>query len=255
VELNDGDQVPADIRVLTANDMKVDNSSLTGESEAQERSPELARDANGKLITVPLEAANLCFFTTIVTAGSARGMVIGTGDRYGTGLKQSMLRGLFLLISVRECAPCRSCPHVGTSLCRPHWFAVQDRHGPDCGPGAREQRRVADAVPKGGGHLHQVHLHPGNHYWCAAAESPIQGRVAVNCTALTTRKERALRQRILFDTLRVVCALPCIAGVTFILIGVFVAKAPVIDMIVFAIGGCYCLACRRAVMLGGCRQR
>ncbi len=48
----------------------------------QERSPELAADANGKLITVPLEAANLCFFTTIVTAGSGRGMVIGTGDRW-----------------------------------------------------------------------------------------------------------------------------------------------------------------------------
>ena len=47
----------------------------------QERYPDLARDENGKLITVPLEAVNLCFFTTIVTAGSGRGMVIGTGDR------------------------------------------------------------------------------------------------------------------------------------------------------------------------------
>lgn len=83
MELNDGDQVPADIRILSSTDMKVDNSSLTGESEAQERSPELARNADGKLITVPLEAANLCFFTTIVTAGSGRGMVIGTGDRWG----------------------------------------------------------------------------------------------------------------------------------------------------------------------------
>ncbi len=35
VELGDGDQVPADIRVLSANDMQVDNSSLTGESEPQ----------------------------------------------------------------------------------------------------------------------------------------------------------------------------------------------------------------------------
>ena len=82
VDLSDGDQVPADIRILTANDMQVDNSSLTGESEPQERYPELQRDSNGKLITVPLEAVNLCFFTTIVTAGSGRGMVIGTGDRW-----------------------------------------------------------------------------------------------------------------------------------------------------------------------------
>lgn len=81
VDLSDGDQVPADIRILTANDMQVDNSSLTGESEPQERHAELLRDSKGKLITVPLEAINLCFFTTIVTAGSGRGMVIGTGDR------------------------------------------------------------------------------------------------------------------------------------------------------------------------------
>lgn len=81
VDLGDGDQVPADIRILTVSDMKVDNSSLTGESEPQDRYPELARDSNGKPITTPLEAVNLCFFTTIVTSGSGRGMVIGTGDR------------------------------------------------------------------------------------------------------------------------------------------------------------------------------
>lgn len=81
VELGDGDQVPADIRVVTAHDLKVDNSSLTGESEPQDRQPDLARDASGKLITVPLEAQNLMFYTTIVTAGSGRGVVIGTGDK------------------------------------------------------------------------------------------------------------------------------------------------------------------------------
>jgi sodium/potassium-transporting ATPase subunit alpha len=81
VELGDGDQVPADVRITSATDMKVDNSSLTGESEAQEREPELARTPEGRLITVPLEAQNLAFFTTIVVAGSGRGVVIGTGDR------------------------------------------------------------------------------------------------------------------------------------------------------------------------------
>lgn len=81
VEMGDGDQVPADIRVTVANDLKVDNSSLTGEAEPQEREPELARGPNGKLITVPLEAQNLIFYTTIVTSGSGRGVVIGTGDK------------------------------------------------------------------------------------------------------------------------------------------------------------------------------
>lgn len=59
----------------------MDNSSLTGESEAVERTPELARDHSGNLITQPLEASNLCFYTTIVQSGSGRGIVIGSGDR------------------------------------------------------------------------------------------------------------------------------------------------------------------------------
>jgi sodium/potassium-transporting ATPase subunit alpha len=80
VDISDGDQVPADIRIVAANDLKVDNSSLTGESEAQDRGPDLNRDHNGKLVTVPLEAQNLMFYTTIVTTGSGRGVVIGTGD-------------------------------------------------------------------------------------------------------------------------------------------------------------------------------
>lgn len=81
VDLNDGDQVPADIRVMRSNELKVDNSSLTGESEPQDRSPELAVDSNGKIVTQPLESTNLCFYTTIINSGSGRGVVIGSGDR------------------------------------------------------------------------------------------------------------------------------------------------------------------------------
>ena len=81
VDLNDGDQVPADIRVMRSNELKVDNSSLTGESEPQDRSPELAVDSNGNIVTQPLESTNLCFYTTIINSGSGRGVVIGSGDR------------------------------------------------------------------------------------------------------------------------------------------------------------------------------
>jgi sodium/potassium-transporting ATPase subunit alpha len=81
VDFGDGDQVPADIRVAFANDVKVDNSSLTGEAEPQERYPDLQIGSNGKPVTVPLEAQNLMFYTTIVVAGSGRGIVIGTGDK------------------------------------------------------------------------------------------------------------------------------------------------------------------------------
>ena len=81
VEFTDGDQVPADIRVCKANDLKVDNSSLTGESEPQERVTGLAKDAQGNEITTVLEATNLLFYTTIINSGNGKGVVIGTGDR------------------------------------------------------------------------------------------------------------------------------------------------------------------------------
>ena len=40
VEVKFGDRIPADIRILEARQFKVNNSSLTGESEPQSRSPE-----------------------------------------------------------------------------------------------------------------------------------------------------------------------------------------------------------------------
>lgn len=85
VDLGDGDQVPADVRVLRSTELKVDNSSLTGESEPQERGVDCvktSRDEQGNERPTPaIEATNLAFFSTIVNSGSARGVVIGTGDR------------------------------------------------------------------------------------------------------------------------------------------------------------------------------
>lgn len=39
VEVKLGDKIPADIRIISSDEMKVDNSSLTGESEALLRTP------------------------------------------------------------------------------------------------------------------------------------------------------------------------------------------------------------------------
>jgi len=53
--------------------MKVDNSSLTGESEPQSRDAENAD-------VEPLEARNIAFFSTNCVEGSGRGIVIRCGD-------------------------------------------------------------------------------------------------------------------------------------------------------------------------------
>ena len=43
IEVKFGDRVPADIRVMEARNFKVDNSSLTGESEPQARGPDFSK--------------------------------------------------------------------------------------------------------------------------------------------------------------------------------------------------------------------
>jgi sodium/potassium-transporting ATPase subunit alpha len=68
-----GDKIPADLRIVSSASMKVDNSSLTGESEPQMRDSE-ASDA------VVLESKNIAFFSTNCVEGSAQGIVIRCGD-------------------------------------------------------------------------------------------------------------------------------------------------------------------------------
>uniref|UniRef100_A0A8D1NFC2 Sodium/potassium-transporting ATPase subunit alpha n=1 Tax=Sus scrofa TaxID=9823 RepID=A0A8D1NFC2_PIG len=93
VEIKGGDQIPADIRLLTAQGCKVDNSSLTGESEPQPRSCEFTHEN-------PLETRNIGFFSTTCLevsappAGTATGMVINTGDRTIIGQIASLASGV-----------------------------------------------------------------------------------------------------------------------------------------------------------------
>uniref|UniRef100_A0A6A7FNN5 Sodium/potassium-transporting ATPase subunit alpha n=1 Tax=Hirondellea gigas TaxID=1518452 RepID=A0A6A7FNN5_9CRUS len=74
VEVKFGDRVPADIRIIESRGFKVDNSSLTGESEPQSRGPDFTNDN-------PLETKNLAFFSTNAVEGTCRGLVINIGDR------------------------------------------------------------------------------------------------------------------------------------------------------------------------------
>uniref|UniRef100_UPI00398EB225 sodium/potassium-transporting ATPase subunit alpha n=1 Tax=Pristiophorus japonicus TaxID=55135 RepID=UPI00398EB225 len=87
VEVKGGDRIPADLRIISAHGCKVDNSSLTGESEPQTRSPELSSEN-------PLETRNIAFFSTNCVEGTARGIVISTGDRTVMGRIASLASGL-----------------------------------------------------------------------------------------------------------------------------------------------------------------
>ncbi|KAL2080995.1 hypothetical protein ACEWY4_022848 [Coilia grayii] len=87
VDIKGGDRIPADIRIIAAHGCKVDNSSLTGESEPQTRSPDFSNDN-------PLETRNIAFFSTNCVEGTARGIVISTGDRTVMGRIATLASGL-----------------------------------------------------------------------------------------------------------------------------------------------------------------
>jgi Mg2+-importing ATPase len=76
IMLGSGDMVPADIRLLTAKDLFINQATLTGES--------LPVEKDEKECTVeyenPLELTHTCFLGTNVVSGTATGMVVHTGD-------------------------------------------------------------------------------------------------------------------------------------------------------------------------------
>ena len=82
-----GDRMPADVRVTESMGFKVDNSSLTGESEPQARSSEFTHEN-------PLETKNLAFFSTNAVEGTATGIVVNVGDNTVMGRIAGLASGL-----------------------------------------------------------------------------------------------------------------------------------------------------------------
>ncbi|OGW53242.1 MAG: ATPase [Nitrospirae bacterium RBG_13_43_8] len=74
VNLSEGDKVPADLRLIEANEIRVNNAPLTGESEPVTR---LTEPFPGEIINSP----NVAFAGTTVVSGSGIGVVFATGMR------------------------------------------------------------------------------------------------------------------------------------------------------------------------------
>ncbi|XP_045486087.1 sodium/potassium-transporting ATPase subunit alpha isoform X6 [Pieris rapae] len=87
VEVKFGDRIPADVRIIESRGFKVDNSSLTGESEPQSRGAEFTNEN-------PLETKNLAFFSTNAVEGTAKGIVICCGDNTVMGRIAGLASGL-----------------------------------------------------------------------------------------------------------------------------------------------------------------
>lgn len=76
VFLEAGDNIPADLRILTADNLRVEEASLTGETTSVSKNALPLSDAN-----IPLaERTNMVYASTSVTAGSGLGLVTATAN-------------------------------------------------------------------------------------------------------------------------------------------------------------------------------
>ncbi len=77
IRLAAGDMVPADVRLLSAKDLFLNQATLTGESLPVEKKPAPASEE----IHNPLDLPNICFLGSAVESGAASAVVIHTGDQ------------------------------------------------------------------------------------------------------------------------------------------------------------------------------
>ena len=86
VLLTSGDKVPADLRLIKVRDLQIDESALTGESVAVEKSTELLTPE-----TPLAERENMAYAGGFVTFGQGTGIVIATGNQTETGKISQLL--------------------------------------------------------------------------------------------------------------------------------------------------------------------
>ena len=74
IYLESGETVPADIRILRCENLKVDESALTGESIPVQKSADLLKEN-----LIIQEQKNMLFLGTNITNGKCTGIVVSTG--------------------------------------------------------------------------------------------------------------------------------------------------------------------------------
>lgn len=92
VRLAAGDLVPADARVIEAKDLFVNQAVLTGEGEGVEKLPRPCAVPDGRPLSVT-DCDDVVFTGTTVVSGSARAVVVATGDDTYVGRVAASCRG------------------------------------------------------------------------------------------------------------------------------------------------------------------
>jgi len=129
VYLSAGDMVPADLRLLSAKDLFINQSALTGESMPVEKFAGADADAR-----TALDARNLCFMGSNVVSGTATAVIAATGastyfgalagSLVGPRVQTSFDRGVsrFAWLMLRFMAVMVPLVFLVNGLTKGHWF-------------------------------------------------------------------------------------------------------------------------------------
>ena len=90
IKLSAGDMIPADCRVIESKDLYVGQSSITGESDAVRKAANTEIQSVEKIESIS-DIDNICFMGTNVISGTAKAVVIKTGDNTYFGKVASTL--------------------------------------------------------------------------------------------------------------------------------------------------------------------
>ena len=85
IKFSSGDRMGADIRLINANNLEIEESALTGESDSNCKSIDPIHGESPNLG----DLSNMAFMGTLVTRGNGIGVVTGTGMKQQWGKLQT----------------------------------------------------------------------------------------------------------------------------------------------------------------------
>ncbi|KAI9199744.1 PMR1-type calcium-transporting P-type ATPase [Polychytrium aggregatum] len=110
IRFRTGDRIPADIRLISACDVAIDQSTLTGETEPCKKHTDVI-DNGGSVIPLQ-DRNNIAFMGTLTRQGYGSGVVIGTGEHSEFGVVFHMMKD----VEVRKTPLQHKMDHLGKQL-------------------------------------------------------------------------------------------------------------------------------------------